>query len=869
MIAFSQNENEWFVKGYWPWVPLLNKSMEIGQELMGVTEWIPATVPGGVHHDLFQAGLIDNPYVDQNSLKCEWVENRWWMYRTVLRRPEYVGSKIELIFKGLDYEASIYVNQTWIGDHIGMYDQASFDLTELFHKHETLNLIVLFKHAPDEMGQIGRSSLTFTQKSRFGYKWDFSTRLVNIGIWDDVALVVHEDCSIHEMAVTTDVRNDIGVVDIRLNVGTASADCSLDELELIVEIIDSEGNQRASAMGKLDSSNGGFQTELFIEQPSLWYPNGYGEQKLYEVHIRLERLGKLLDERQIQTGIRSLRFSRNEGAPEHSLPYTVIMNDQRIYIKGVNITPLDHLYGNVTEEQYEWLIYLMKQANVNLVRVWGGGIIEKSIFYELCDRHGIMVWQDFIQSSSGVDNIPSKLPQFLQLLKTASTSAIKVKRNHVSLTIWCGGNELMSAENTPVTYDDENVALLQRLVGQLDVQRLFLPTTASGPVEYITDRKGLGHDVHGHWIYRGNPLHYEEYGENDYLFHSEFGVPGVSELKSLNKFLNVGKEQDEPVSMNNNLVWRHHGEWWDTYERDVAFFGETDDLQAFSDGSQWVQAEGLRFILEANQRRKFRNSGSIIWQFNELWPNVSCTNLVDYYGEQKMAYYWVRQAYSPLHVSFDYRKLDYVPGENFTGRIYMHANTGQGTGIVEAQIYDGAGKQLYCERVEVEWDDAQAVLVGNLAYRLPADASGIFVVRLEARDMDHRFISCNEYYFTMNRSEWYKDKHLLANSSELKVVELTDWRQASADGFSLPLLSRTYRLQNTGSAPIYFIRAEEQTGAYWMTADDAYLTLLAGEEREVTITCVEREAAVFETPVVSNGRLPDIRFRAFSESIID
>ena len=256
---------------------------------------------------------------------------------------------------------------------------------------------------------------------------------------------------------------------------------------------------------------------------------------------------------------------------------------------------------------------------------------------------GFLVWQEFIQSSSGIDNIPSQQPRFLELLAEAATHAVKTKRHHVSLTIWSGGNELTDKNGVPATYEDPNIAMLKRIVQEHDPQRLFLPTSASGPREFLSDtpeNKGRNHDVHGHWVYLGIEKHYKFYGASDSLLHSEFGVDGCSAVKSLKKFLSPANLK--PCSMKENLVWRHHGEWWDVYDRQRELFGENIDLKTFALGSQWVQAEGLRFIVEANRRRQWRNSGSIIWQFNEPWPNVSCTSLVDYCFEPKMAYYAVK-----------------------------------------------------------------------------------------------------------------------------------------------------------------------------------------------------------------------------------
>ncbi|MCU6708875.1 hypothetical protein M6D81_09090 [Paenibacillus sp. J5C_2022] len=688
----------WQVKGFWPWVPIKSVSMELGQELLGICEWLPATVPGGVHFDLYEAGLIPNPYYELNSLQCEWVENRWWMYRTTIDPIDELGEKFELVFKGLDYEAIIYVNGVRLGEHKGMFTEAVVDITDMIAQRQPIEIAVLLLHAPDEMGQIGKTSETFTQKSRFNYKWDFSTRLVNIGIWD-------------------------------------------------------------------------------------------GEQPLYRVTIELYSLsGNLLCTQSFQTGIRKLEYEQNEGSPSDALPYTIRINGQRIYIRGANLAPLDHLYGNVKDGQYDWMIYMMKQANMNLVRIWGGGLIEKHRLYEQCDRHGILIWQEFMQSSSGVDNIPSKKPLFLELLRQSAIAALRTRRNYTSLTVWSGGNELMSEPNKPSGFEDANLAMLRQLVEQYDPQRLCLPTSASGPVQYITDVKGLGHDVHGHWKYMDNPEHYRFYGENDNLFHSEFGVDGLSSVKSLRKFLSP--EQLVPASMKDNRVWRHHGEWWDTWERDRKLFGELADIEQFSAASQWVQAEGIRFILEANRRRKFRNSGSIIWQMSEPWPNVSCTNLLDYYGETKMSYYWTKQPFSPVHVSLDYRSLGVTKGEAFAHRLYLHSHQSGVDVHITVEIADTAGRIYDVLHYEAITAHEQAQYVGEIPTLVPDMEEGLVLVNITYRSKYGTQYFYSKYGVVDQADYWY-----IEHGGERPIDVLID---RSLGGQSVRMFNQSTKPIDTG-----------------------------------------------------------------------
>lgn len=861
------NNQKWSLKGFWPWVPLKEEKIQNGLELMGVTDWIPATVPGGVHYDLYRAGLIENPYVDLKSINCEWVENRWWAYRTVFKRPEEDSRKCELIFKGLGYDALIYVNDIFLGGHVGMYEPVFFDITDILKSNETLELVVLFKNVPDEISQIGKTSMTSTQKSRFNYKWDFSTRMVNIGIWDDVILKLHKNYSIDDIYLRTDVLGSQGVINLDMGIICNRPVCN-NAGGLKVSLICRAPDGKVVGEKIVPATEDRLKLSMRIENPELWYPNGYGAQPLYTFDVYLSEENEILDRHSISIGIRKLEYARNCGSPDDALPYTFTINGRKVYIRGVNMTPLDHMYGNVTAAHYERMMDMMRRANVNMVRVWGGGIIEKEKFYELCDLNGIMIWQEFIQSSSGIDNIPSKRPEFLELIKRTAAAALKVKRNHVSLTVWSGGNELMSGPDRPSTYEDENIAMLKALVQELDPQRMFLPTSASGPVEFITTKKGVSHDVHGHWNYLGNPGHYELYRQSDSLFHSEFGVDGVSCLKSLEKF--ISPEHLKPVSMTEDVVWRHHGEWWDNFSRNRDFFGNIDNITVFSQCSQWIQAEGLRFIIEANRRRQFENSGSIIWQFNEPWPNVSCTCLADYYGEPKMAYYWVRNSYRPVTASLDYSRLDYPTGEIFKAGIYMCCNSASVPVCVQVSVLGLDGRLLTQKEYFSTGKDYEAVCVGELCLDVTPEFGEMYFVRLEVTAGDVRMPE-NLYIFSTRKEMLYYPA-LELPYAKLEVAADGGWHTEDRrhESSQLSTISRSYTVRNTGNAAVLHIHMIEASNAYWMDADISFFTLFPGEEATVKVSCTRKAAGGFlmDDQPGTDVRIscPDIRFGCFGRT---
>ena len=653
-----------------------------------------------------------------NSIKAEWVENRFWVYKTTFTVPEeHKGQKLVLVFEGIDYTAHIYVNNKELAVHTGMFVPCKLDISAFIAYGEPNKLRVVIEQAPNEYGQIGYTSKTSTQKARFGYKWDFSTRLVNLGLYGNAYIEVFDGAHIAD----THIRYRDGKVFAAVTLGDVKAACEADVT------LSYQGEPVAHTT--VTFSDGEVQTAvLAVENPKLWYPNGYGAQPLYDLTVRITENGKETDCRSYSVGLRTLRFEKCEDAPEDSLPYCVFVNDIPIPIKGVNFTPLDHMYGAVEDARYETMLTLAAQENVTLIRVWGGGLIESETFYNLCDRLGILVWQDLIQSSSGIENTASSDDTFLSLLRKTSAAAIASKRNHPSLAIWCGGNELMKLEKVvPVDETHKNIAMLKELVQSLDGDRLFLPSTASGPNCWY-DGSGVknNHDVHGPWKYSGPDYGY--LNGQECLMLGEFGNDGMNNMTALKKIL--APENLVRTTMEENCTWAHHRQMWDTYNyRDKPLFGDIDDLETFVSVSQYMQAEGLRYAIECQMRRYPKTAGINIWQFDEPWPNVSCTNLVDYYGNPKFAYYFVRDAYKTFHISMKHDRFVYDKDDTMHAEIHV-LDSGEGAcgrAEVGVRILDADGKEVKTLHTSLQTRPDRTVKA--LSFDLPVkDFTGHFTV---------------------------------------------------------------------------------------------------------------------------------------------
>ena len=816
---YDLSQCEWRLKGTAPYVPLRGKSMETGGKLEGITEWIPADVPGGVALALYRAGYIEHPYYGMNSLKCEWIENKWWIYETSFSAPKLAGTKVRLDFLGVDYECMAYWNKRFLGTHEGMFDPFSWDLTDFYREGEPVTLRVLLKHAPDEMGQIGRTSETFTQKSRFNYKWDFGTRLVNLGIWKNVYLTGVDRTEMEDVFIRGETDEN-GIAHFRISAKVTGHGYYLARASFWLE-----NGEKASVEQEI--RDGRIELSLPVENPVLWYPNGLGEPRLYDVAVSLYQEGELLDRVHKKCGIRKIVCLQNENAPLDARPYLLSVNGIRMYVKGVNLTPLDHIYGDIPKEQTEDVLRRAVDMNCNLVRVWGGGIIETEYFYECCDRLGLLVWQEFIQSSSGIDNIPSKNPEFLKLLKRSAYAAVMEKRNHTCLAIWSGGNELMDENRIPVTETDPNIAMLHEIVAKEDPERIFLPTSASGPGEFISLKPNRSHDVHGWWQYQGNPQHYEFYSESDSLFHSEFGCDGMSSLACLQRFL-PESDRLRPVAMHENDGWRFHGEWWCTWSREKEMFGSCADLSRYIAASQWMQAEGLRYILEANQRRKFRNSGSIIWQLNEPWPNVSATSLLEYYGRPKMAYYWAKNAFGHFCPTFDYRKLHFAPEETFRGKLWLFTDSmvTEGKADITAQILDLNGK------IMAEWKNGGTIgsnrsnPMGELEWKVPKNFNSIFILRLAAWAAG--FTGQNMYYFSTQKETPYRNA-LESTGAKVDLQVLCTQKIEERYG------EVTAKIENIGNKAALHVNLIDRSDRYLLYPEDNYVTLFPNEVRNISI----------------------------------
>ena len=679
-LKISLAGNEWRVTGWYTKQWRMHTSMELQTGVPPVVPAIQATVPGAVQADLLRAGWLKDPNVGLQSLDMEWVNNRDWILERRFRVPQdWIRDRCELVFEGLDYAGEIYLNRKRITGFEGMFKPVVLDITDQIRTGPDADnvLQVVFFTAPHVDGQIGHSHTIRRLKSRFNYAWDWCPRMVPVGIWRNVFLRTFSGAKIvdffPEAALDADLRQ--GVLRIRQQVEVVRPGL----YRAVFRMIDGEGTERWSGSLDLDLRGGMRQIEheAKVGEVEKWWPNGCGDHPTYRVEVALLDMDAGVCDTATKTvGFRAIDWVRNEGAPEDSLPYTLFVNGRRIFLKGVNWVPLTPLYGTVRPGDYGPFLERFAQMNANLLRVWGGGIYEHEAFYEECDRLGLLVWQEFLQSSSGLTNSPPDNPEFLRELEEISRAGVLQLRSHPSLIVWCGGNELAWEGRVPVDERHLNIKMLKGIVQELDPARQFYPTSPSGPrfsLSLPDVGKGVHHDIHGPWIYRGDGAHYEEFNRDDSLFRSETGAPGASRWEAIRRY--AGDLAVWPPKKD-NPYWLHRGSWWVQWDELNRLFGpwneEENEIGPYLQASRYLQMESLRYALEATRRREPQSSGFIVWMGNEPYPNNANTSLIEFDGTPKPAYYALKQAFARQHVSVRYDRVSYRSGERFVGRIFLH-----------------------------------------------------------------------------------------------------------------------------------------------------------------------------------------------------
>lgn len=633
------------------------------------TIWRSATVPGTVHTDLMGHQLIPDPFVGMNEKAVAWVDKKDWIYRrNVEISADFINHDvITLNMAQLDTYADVYVNGQLVLKSDNMFVGQTVNVKQWLHTGQ--NEVRVYFHSPVryDMQRFLQDRLVYpagndasdiplsiyARKAPYHYGWDWGPRLVTSGISGNISLVASDGTRIENIWLQQQSLTDkSAIVNAVITFETARAG------KYTVKV--ASRNDAFSPVIVKQQLEAGSQQVIIpvrIKDPVRWWPNGLGDPFLYTIDVTVnDGSGDVAGEK-LDIGLRTIEVVNKPDSLGES--FYVKVNGKSVFMKGANYIPLDNFAPRVTHHQYEQLFNNMKASHFNMVRVWGGGAYEKDIFYDLADRNGILVWQDFMFACTVY---PSDTA-FLENVKKEAEYNIKRLRNHPSLALWCGNNEVAVAIknwgwrngygysdmqwNTLISgYDTLFKSLLPQQVHTLDAGRFYFhssPISNWGRKEDFT--KGDNH----YWgVWHGMEW-FESFNTHVPRFMSEYGFQSFPDIHTIKSFAGE-KDRDiySPVMLSHQKSGNRGNAAISTYLDH--YYREPKDFESLLYVGQVLQADGMRIGIEAHRRNMPYCMGTLYWQLNDCWPGPSWSG-IDYYGRWKALQYFVKKAFEPVIVS--------------------------------------------------------------------------------------------------------------------------------------------------------------------------------------------------------------------------
>ena len=616
----------------------------------GWEEFLPASVPGSVYHDLMQNGKMDDPFWRDNFPKALKRMDHDYEYKTEFAADKALlkSDAVLLRFEGIDTVADIFLNGEKLGHTENMHRTFEFEVKDLL-KEEGNELRVLL-HSPtrfikeeykhnvadgSEEAMVGFANL---RKTHCMFGWDWGPRLPDAGLWRPVKLLGIEKARVDSVYVTQ--KHEDGKVTLHFDV-----DADVYDREALmgytVLITDPDGKETLCK---------GSPEEIVIERPQLWWPNSFGAQPLYTVEVRLYAGGKQVDAWKKRIGLRTLTMHIEKDAYGESFAHEV--NGVQVFAMGADYIPEDSIFPRINEARTRELLRQCKEAHFNTIRVWGGGYYPDDWFYDACDEMGLMVWQDFLFACA-VYNLTD---EFEDNIRAEFADNIKRLRHHASLALWCGNNEMeMFVERglwvkTPIQKSDYVKMyeyILPKVLKELDPQTFYWPASPSSGGGF-DDPNGFDRgDVHYWDVWHGN-VPFTDYRRYYFRYLSEFGFqsfPSVETVKTFalpedcNPFSYVMEKHQRNNAANGKIM----NYLYQTYLYPTSF-------DAFVYASQLLQADAIRYGVEHFRRNRGRCMGAIYWQLNDCWPVISWAS-IDYCGRWKALHYAAKRFFRPLTLS--------------------------------------------------------------------------------------------------------------------------------------------------------------------------------------------------------------------------
>ncbi len=753
--------------------------------------YLPATIPGCDRSILLENGEIDDPYYGRNADRSRWPEQYEWAYRKEFTLPEEWKScrTITLKLHSAGYKAVAFLNNEYLGERTGMFAAWEYDVSREIKREGKNVLSLIFEPAPKaspDHSSVVPAEFAYFHYCQMSFGWDWARTVVPTGIFDHVELLGSEvsrvrDCGFFTQGKSVKLALELGT----LEDCTQDLTCTLEPLNFTGKSLTLKRTVELTA-GKVNT----LDWEFDFPEAELWYPNGYGEQKLYTLTLTMPG-----DKFTRQVGFRDLEMLRNPGSCEESYPLTFSINSKKVFARGLNWVPADMIFSRTDAALYEREVRLAKEAGFNLFRIWGGGIIEKDEFYAACDRHGILVWQEFPHACSQYPDNPRYLAE-----KTVEGEAIVRKlRNHVSMAMYCGGNEVLYYGEIPFHPLYKNYeALVNKLAPGM-------PYHISSP-----DQSRPGERDHGPWSYSSHKF----WNAHKRLLASELGCPGWAELESLAKFI----PENEPCP--DGQSYHFHFSQCKPMAGHYQNFQPENTRRDMCYMNMYIQADQLEYAMGHYRKLFPEASGCYIWQYNESWP-TNAYSFLDFYTRPKMAYYTISHSNKAVMAFLEDDSWCLADGK-YNGKLYCISDHTEVRNVaVEFKALDITDKELYSKTFKNSYPQGTSE-IGSVEFAL-ADGmpDNVVILKYSIIAEDKSVLWDHERVYGV--PDMSKILHTGTTS-----LQYTSSVSNLADGEKL----LTVTVENTGSHAALFVRADlpenELYTVYWL---DNYRLIEPGKKR--------------------------------------
>ncbi|TAJ15233.1 glycoside hydrolase family 2 protein [Marinilabiliaceae bacterium JC017] len=666
------------------------------------TEWLPATVPGVVHLDLFDNKVIDDPFYRSNEDSLKWIGEKDWIYKTSFSiDKELSADKVDLVFEGLDTHATVELNGQEIIAASNMFRSYRSNIKKLLQKG-TNELIIRFqsplKYNKQQAGKLAYSlpedERVHSRKAPYQFGWDWGPVFITAGIWRPVYIETYNSARISDVQL---IQKELSDDNASLTAAVTVEASKKGKAKLTISSPDNKFESITQTV-VLDKGTNKTNLNFVINKPQRWWCNGMGKATLYKVETKITTdagIQKTID----KIGLRTIELVQEKDKTGKSFYFK--LNGIPVFAKGANYIPQESFLPRLTKAQYEARIDDAVKANYNMLRVWGGGIYEDDLFYELCDEKGIMVWQDFMFACAMYPGDDT----FMENVRVEVEQNVRRLRNHASLVLWCGNNEIANgwhdwgwqksrgysaADSLTVWTHYQNLfhQLIPEILEEEDPGKAYWSSSPSfgwGHEEALTEG-----DNHYWGVWWGKEP-FDMYKQKVSRFMSEFGFQAFPDINTIKSFT---KPKDRDIW---SKVMRTHQKHPIGNETIMEYlkrdYKTPKDFESFVYLSQVLQAEGMMTGIAAHRRNMPVSMGTLYWQFNDCWPVVSWSS-VDYYGHWKALHYYARKAFANIFVSPD------IEGDQL--KVFIVSDNLEPTsGELEMTLMDFGGK--------VKWSKSMAI----------------------------------------------------------------------------------------------------------------------------------------------------------------